>query len=110
MTMIAYAFLQHRRPLASARREKNNEHHHSQACQRYVMPSSSQHALAASAMSALSEMAQLSAVMHSAKVVLSRVAQIKAELTPEAKTSIMVVRFVPKRCGSAVYDASGILR
>ncbi len=40
MTMIAYAFLQHRR-LASARREKKStSHHHSQACQRYVMPSS----------------------------------------------------------------------
>jgi SRSO17 transposase len=61
MTMIAYAFLQHRR-LASARRGKKN-----QRATTTAEPASgtschprSQHALAASAMSALSEMAQLS--------------------------------------------------
>ena len=40
MTMITYAFLQHRR-LASARRERKiTSHPHSQACQRYIIPSS----------------------------------------------------------------------
>jgi SRSO17 transposase len=60
MTMIAYAFLQHRR-LASARREKKN-----QRATPTAKPASgtschprSHHALAASAMSALSDMAQL---------------------------------------------------
>ena len=60
MTMIAYAFLQHRR-LASARREKKNE-----PATPTAKPASdtschprSDHALAASAMSALSDMAQL---------------------------------------------------
>jgi hypothetical protein len=62
--MIAYAFLQHRR-LASARREKKNQRGTTTA-----KPASgtschprSQHALAASAMSALSEMAQLSVAL-----------------------------------------------
>ena len=72
MTMIAYAFLQHRR-LASARREKEStSHHHSQACQRYVMPSS-----LTSCAGRISDVrtvgygsARHSAEMHSAKVVL----------------------------------------
>ena len=76
MTMIAYAFLQHRR-LASreAGKKESTGHHHSQACQRCVMPSSltSCAGRISDVRTAADGSARHSAVMHSAKVVLVRV-------------------------------------